>query len=213
LDDGDFNLACGGDGGARHCRRHRVIGVLAAKGQSGWGQDQDDLVMIPFATAESKILGVAAPSQTQAANNPLFPAPTNPFGMQPRLTGKVNAIYVQARGSGLVPEAVQQVTDTRQTRHHIQPGTVNDFDVRDLSQIAQARESSSRIMALLLLLSRAQGGAPRPDRGAPVRVASGPKGTSACIHGSRHPRDLKTWPRGSGRHRGGWAVLGSVPAS
>src|SRR5207302_5383404 len=91
-----------------------------------------------------------APSQTQAANNPLFPAPSNPFGMQPRLIGRVNAIYVQARGSGLVPAAVQQVTDTLQTRHHIEPGAVNDFDVRDLSQIAQARESSSRIMALLL---------------------------------------------------------------
>ena len=127
-----------------------VIGVLAAKGQSGWGQDQDDLVMIPFATAESKILGVAAPSQAQATSNPLFPPPINPFGMQPRLTGKVNAIYVQARGSALVPAAVQQVTDTLQTRHRIQPGGVNDFDVRDLSQIAQARESSSRIMALLL---------------------------------------------------------------
>ena len=128
----------------------RVVGVLAAKGQSGWGQDQDDLVMIPFTTAETRILGVAAPSQAQTTNNPLFPAPVNPFGMQPRLAGKVNAIYVQARGSGFVPAAVQQVTDMLQTRHHIQAGTINDFDVRDLSQIAKARESSSRIMALLL---------------------------------------------------------------
>src|SRR4029453_674717 len=83
----------------------RVVGVLAAKGQSGWGQDQDDLVMIPFATAEGKVLGVAAPSQQQSGNNPLFPPPLNPFGMQPRLTGKVNAIYVQARGAAFVPAA------------------------------------------------------------------------------------------------------------
>jgi len=128
----------------------RVIGVLAPKGQSGWGQDQDDLVMIPFSTAENKIIGVAAPSQNQASNNPLFPPPANPFGMQPRLTGKVNAIYVQARGAEFVPGAIRQVTDALQIRHHIQAGSVNDFDVRDLSQIAQARESSSRIMALLL---------------------------------------------------------------
>jgi len=128
----------------------RVIGVLAAKGQSGWGQDQDDLVMIPFTTAENKVLGAAAPSQSQTANDPLFPAPVNPFGMQPRLTGKVNAIYVQARGAPFVPAAVEQVTDVLQTRHRIQAGGVNDFDVRNLSQIAQAREGSSRIMALLL---------------------------------------------------------------
>src|SRR5207245_879233 len=128
----------------------RVIGVLSPKGQSGWGQDQDDLVMIPFATAENKVLGAAAPSQVQTASNPLFPVPANPFGMQPRLTGKVNSIYVQARGVAFVPAAVDQVTELLQARHHIQPGNVNDFDVRNLSQIAQAREGSSRIMALLL---------------------------------------------------------------
>ena len=128
----------------------RVIGVLSPKGQSGWGQDQDDLVMIPFATAENKVLGAAAPSQVQTASNPLFPVPANPFGMQARLTGKVNSIYVQARGVAFVPAAVDQVTELLQARHHIQPGSVNDFDVRNLSQIAQAREGSSRIMALLL---------------------------------------------------------------
>jgi macrolide transport system ATP-binding/permease protein len=128
----------------------RVVGILSAKGQSGWGQDQDDLVMIPFATAEGKVLGVAAPSQPQSGSNPLFPPPLNPFGMQPRLTGKVNAIYVQARGAAFVPAAVEQVGDLLHERHRIQPGGVNDFDVRNLSQIAQAREGSSRIMALLL---------------------------------------------------------------
>ena len=106
--------------------------------------------MIPFTTAETKVLGVAAPSQAQNASNPLFPAPANPFGMTPRLTGKVNAIYAQARGVALVPAAVDEVTEILQTRHRIQPGGTNDFDVRNLSQIAQAREGSSRIMALLL---------------------------------------------------------------
>jgi ABC-type antimicrobial peptide transport system permease subunit len=43
----------------------RVVGVLAAKGQSPFGQDQDDIVMTPFSTAERKVLGVAAPSQQQ----------------------------------------------------------------------------------------------------------------------------------------------------
>src|SRR5207249_11880727 len=45
----------------------RVVGLLAAKGQSTFGQDQDDLIMIPFTTAERKVLGVAAPSQQQTA--------------------------------------------------------------------------------------------------------------------------------------------------
>ena len=41
----------------------RVIGVLAAKGQTSWGQDQDDVVMIPFSTAERRVLGTADPRQ------------------------------------------------------------------------------------------------------------------------------------------------------
>ena len=45
----------------------RVIGILAAKGQTSFGTDQDDLVMIPFSTAERKVLGVAAPSQQQTS--------------------------------------------------------------------------------------------------------------------------------------------------
>ena len=93
---------------------------------------------------------MAAPSQVQTTSSLLFPAPVNLFGMQPRLTGKVNAIYVQARAAELVPAAVQQVTETLQARHRIRPGALNDFDVRNLSQLAQARESSSRIMAALL---------------------------------------------------------------
>ena len=42
-----------------------VIGLLAARGQSGGGRDQDDVVLIPFTTAETKVLGVAAPRQAQ----------------------------------------------------------------------------------------------------------------------------------------------------
>ena len=51
--------------------------------------------MIPFTTAERKVLGVAAPSQVQAQNSLYMVAP-NPFGLQPRLTGYVNSVFVQA---------------------------------------------------------------------------------------------------------------------
>ena len=57
----------------------RVIGVLAAKGQTSFGQDQDDLVMIPFTTAERKVLGVAAPSQAQTQLNWIYPARPTPM--------------------------------------------------------------------------------------------------------------------------------------
>ena len=74
----------------------RVIGILASKGQTAYGTDQDDLVMISFTTAERKVLGVAAPSQQQVPLNWVYPSPPNPYNLQQRLMGYVNQIYVQA---------------------------------------------------------------------------------------------------------------------
>ena len=128
----------------------QVIGVLVAKGQSPFGTDQDDLLMMPFTTAERKVLGVAAPTQQQTPLNwPYLPAP-NPYNLQPRLTGYVNQIYVQAVSQSLVQMAIREATDTLIRRHRIKPGAINDFDVRNLSQFVETAESSSRIMALLL---------------------------------------------------------------
>jgi macrolide transport system ATP-binding/permease protein len=141
-----------------------VVGLLAAKGQTGFGQDQDDTVIIPFSTAEEKVLGVAAPLQAQSiatttisnatmsvtTSAAAFPPPPNPYNIPPRITGYVNGIYVQAASPSLVPTALQQVTDTLMRRHHIAPGDTADFAVRNLSQIAETAQGSSRIMALLL---------------------------------------------------------------
>ena len=129
----------------------RVVGLLAAKGQTPFGMDQDDLVMIPFTTAERKVLGVTTPtSQSQSTITTLYPPPPNPLGVPPRLIGYVNVIYVQAASPALVQTALREVTDTLARRHNIQPGQPNDFSVRNLSQIADVAQGSSRIMALLL---------------------------------------------------------------
>ena len=141
-----------------------VVGLLASKGQTAFGQDQDDVVMIPFSTAQEKVLGVAAPSAAQSIATTTignatmnvttaaaaFPPPPNPYNIPPRMTGYVNAIFVQAASQALVPTALRQVTDTLMRRHRIAPGDTADFAVRNLSQIAQTAEGSSRIMALLL---------------------------------------------------------------
>jgi macrolide transport system ATP-binding/permease protein len=127
-----------------------VIGVFVSKGQSPFGTDQDDLVMIPFATAEQKVLGVAAPTQQQAPLNWPYLPPPNPYNLQPRLTGFVNYIYVQAAAETLVQTAISQATATLRERHRIKAGDIDDFQIRNLSQFVEASESSSRVMALLL---------------------------------------------------------------
>jgi macrolide transport system ATP-binding/permease protein len=130
----------------------RVIGLLASKGQTGFGQDQDDVVMIPFSTAERKVLGVATPQTAQNLVSANYPPAPNAFGISPRMTGYVNSIYVQAAAADLVNTAITQVTATLARRHHIQIGQLDDFSVRNLSQIAEAQESSSQVMTALLAM-------------------------------------------------------------
>jgi macrolide transport system ATP-binding/permease protein len=127
----------------------RVVGLYAPKGQTAYGQDQDDLVMVPFATAERKIMGVATPSQPNSLAV-AYPQAPNPFGLQPRLTGYVNQIYVQATGAAQVREAIDETTEVLSRRHRIRPGDKPDFNVRNLSQIADTAAGSSRVMAILL---------------------------------------------------------------
>ena len=141
-----------------------VVGLLAPKGQSTYGQDQDDVIIIPFSTAQTKVLGVAAPSQAQSiatttvsnatvtvtTTAAAFPPPPNPYDIPARLTGYVNQIYVQAASKDAIPVAMQQITETLSRRHRIRPGETTDFAIRNLSQVAEAAEGSSHIMALLL---------------------------------------------------------------
>jgi macrolide transport system ATP-binding/permease protein len=147
----------------------KVIGVLTVKGQSNYGQDQDDVVLLPFTTAQRKVLGVAAPTAavpaataTATESNPYASVPTagtvylnseaaNPYGAAPKIVGVVNMIYVKARSADLVDSAVEQITRTLHQRHHIQPKQDDDFTVRNLSEIAEASASASAVMTTLLL--------------------------------------------------------------
>ena len=152
----------------------RVIGVLAVKGQSNYGQDQDDVVLMPFSTAERKVLGTSqvsasVPSSSTGSTNPVLnpyigiPSTTasspmyesssaiiSPFGSPPKISGVVNLIFVQARSAQEVGAARTQVQQVLHRRHHIGPGQDDDFTVRSLSDIAQASESASQVMTLLL---------------------------------------------------------------
>ncbi len=151
-----------------------VIGVLSVKGQSNFGQDQDDVVLLPFNTAERKVLGTSqvsatVPSSSTGSTNPVLnpyigvPSTTatspiyqsstaiiSPFGSPPKISGVVNLIYIQASRADLVDAAQTEIQRTLHHRHHIQPGQDDDFTVRSLAEIAQASESASRVMTLLL---------------------------------------------------------------
>ncbi len=114
-----------------------VIGVLARKGQSGMGQDTDDVVLIPVTTFASKIQG----------------------GLKKYLQG---SIYVGATSAGETKLAQQQIEELLRVRHKIRAGGDDDFTVNNLAEIASARqegtETMTRLLAGIALVSLLVGG-------------------------------------------------------
>ncbi len=104
-----------------------VVGVLARKGQSTQGQDQDDTILVPLSTAKKKVLGT---SQANAR--------------------AVNGVLVKVREASAMKGAEQSIRTLLRQRHHLQPGQDDDFTLRNLSEILESQEASSRVLSLLL---------------------------------------------------------------
>ena len=104
----------------------RVIGILAPKGQSITGQDQDDLVILPFSTAERKVLGT-------------------------KFLGTVGVILVATQTRQDIPAVVDDIKDLLRTRHHIHPSDEDDFTIRTMEDIAKTMAGTSRTMMLMLM--------------------------------------------------------------
>jgi len=103
----------------------QVVGVLERKGQSPMGQDYDDTVVIPSSTFQSKIQG----------------------GLQKYLSG---AIMVSAVSPAATERAERDVANLLRDRHRIQPGSDDDFSIRNLTEIASAQQEGTRTLTLLL---------------------------------------------------------------
>jgi putative ABC transport system permease protein len=102
-----------------------VIGVLARKGQSPQGQDQDDTILVPVTTAQKKLFGTTFP-------------------------GMVRIIMVKAKSTEDLAAAERQINELLRQRHHIGPKQENDFTVRNLTSIMETAEQSTKVMTILL---------------------------------------------------------------
>jgi len=105
----------------------RILGVLAPKGQSAWGQDQDDVVLIPISTAKRKVLGTAR---------------GHPRG--------VNTILVRVREAARVPDVREQIRVLLRQRHRLQADQEDDFRARLLDEIFAEQQETARTMTWLL---------------------------------------------------------------
>ena len=100
----------------------RVVGVLASKGQSSMGQDQDDLVIVPLATAQDRLMGISY----------------------------LNNISIQAKNSEVIDKVQEDVTSLLRTRHRLAATVENDFTVRNMTALmATMTETTGTITVLL----------------------------------------------------------------
>lgn len=102
-----------------------VVGILAVKGQSLSGRDQDDNVFVPITTAQRQILGNQFP-------------------------GSINHMLVQAKSSDTLDEAETEITQLLRQRHRIADKTENDFTVRNLTALATVASTTAKVMAWML---------------------------------------------------------------
>ncbi|MEY3200529.1 MAG: hypothetical protein RIR70_79, partial [Pseudomonadota bacterium] len=102
-----------------------VAGVLAAKGQSLDGRDQDDTVMIPVTTAQRKVFGT-------------------------QFQGSVRLVMVEAASADQMDRAERQITELLRQRHRIANGAEDDFTVRNLTAVANAAAETAQTMSLML---------------------------------------------------------------
>jgi putative ABC transport system permease protein len=104
-----------------------VVGVLKSKGQGGFGQDQDDLIVIPLDTARRRM----------SSNASLPP-------------GAVQQISVGVADPDGLSTAQAEIEALLRQRHKIQPGEDDDFNVRNLAEIVSARTQTTKLMSWLL---------------------------------------------------------------
>ncbi|MGC2517844.1 MAG: ABC transporter permease [Burkholderiales bacterium] len=102
-----------------------VIGVLASKGQSLDGRDQDDTAFIPVTTAQRKVFGNQFP-------------------------GTVRFIMAQATSVQDMPAAEREMKQLLRQRHHLPERSDDDFDIRNLTALANAAAQTTRVMSIML---------------------------------------------------------------
>jgi ABC-type antimicrobial peptide transport system permease subunit len=153
----------------------RILGVLGRKGANTYGQDQDDIVMLPWTTLKFKIVGQSAQKSNQSASvasdpfqqvnslNNAFPSAKPvlyPVASATQLADtptpvhftNFDLILVKARSDAMINPAMRQMQQLLRERHHRRAGQMDDFTLRDMTEISRTRASTSQLMSLLLLV-------------------------------------------------------------
>lgn len=105
-----------------------VVGVLAPKGRSASGWDQDDVAYLPLSTARLRVIGSAQPAGRRS----------------------VGLILVQVREQAQLQRAVDDIRALMRQRHQLQAGAPEDFTVRNMQALVSKRDEASRTLGMQL---------------------------------------------------------------
>jgi macrolide transport system ATP-binding/permease protein len=149
----------------------KVVGVLSRKGANVMGWDQDDFLLAPLTTIKYRVFGQRQATQSQAApaststsaRNQTYPSgqaslyppqSASQAANTPQMMrfADLDDVWVAAGSPANIPLAIRQINAVLRDRHHIPPGGLDDFRIRDLTEISQTFAATSRIMTNLLLV-------------------------------------------------------------
>mgnify|MGYP000887444814 CR=1 FL=1 len=100
----------------------KIIGLLTAKGSSGFGQDQDDMIYIPLTTAQERMMGITY----------------------------VQSINIQVSATDKIDQVEDEITTLLRQRHHLRGAKENDFNIQNTASIIESVNQSTSMLTLLL---------------------------------------------------------------
>ncbi|WP_295359882.1 ABC transporter permease [Arenimonas sp.] len=122
----------------------RVVGVLAPKGQGSWGQDSDDIMIVPLETGRRRLSAAAAAAAAPAG------AAGAAGAITPRRADVIQRISVGVASASDLPHVEEDLNALLRQRHRIAPGAEDDFAVRNIAEIVNTRNQTTLLMSWLL---------------------------------------------------------------
>lgn len=148
-----------------------IIGVLGSRGANMMGNDQDDCLILPWTSIRTRLMGSSATAalSKSGASNASKPSSTDTFptgavsfypgvdlqpysnAPHPLRTRTVDSIIVQIKSSENATPAMDAMTAVLRRQHQLEPGVLDDFEMRDRAQFSKMVTSTSETMSNLLL--------------------------------------------------------------